>query len=41
MRAPRNTVRGANSIPMPYGGGEADVHLAETAVGLSVGFVFQ
>lgn len=41
MRAPRNTVRGANSIPMPYGGGEADVHLAETAVGLSVGFVFR
>lgn len=41
LRAPRNTVRGASSIPMPYGGGEANVHLAETAVGLSIGFVFQ
>lgn len=40
LRAPRNTVRGTNSIPMPYGGGEADIHLAETAVGLSIGFVF-
>ncbi|OYX63250.1 MAG: long-chain fatty acid transporter [Novosphingobium sp. 32-60-15] len=41
LRAPRNTVRGASSIPLPYGGGEANVHLAETAVGLSIGFVFQ
>lgn len=41
LRAPRNTVRGANSIPMPYGGGEANVHLAETAIGLSIGFLFQ
>lgn len=40
MHAPRNTVRGAGSIPLPYGGGEADVHLAETATGLSVGFQF-
>lgn len=41
LRAPRSTVRGASSIPLPYGGGEANVHLAETAVGLSIGFVFQ
>lgn len=40
MHAPRNTVRGAGSIPLPYGGGEADIHLAETATGLSVGFQF-
>lgn len=40
MRAPRKTVRGSDSIPMPYGGGEADIRLAETAVGFSVGFVF-
>ncbi len=40
MHAPRNTVRGVNSIPAPYGGGEADVRLSETSVGLSVGFDF-
>lgn len=40
MRAPRRTVRGSGSIPLPYGGGEADVHLAESAGGLSVGFRF-
>ncbi len=33
MRAPNNTVRGSGSIPAPYGGGEADISLAETAVG--------
>lgn len=33
MRAPNNTVRGIGSIPAPYGGGEADISLAETAVG--------
>ncbi len=37
MRAPRETVRGSGSIPAPFGGGEADVHLAETAVGFSFG----
>lgn len=37
MRAPRQTVRGAGSIPAAFGGGEADVYLAETAVGMSFG----
>lgn len=42
MHAPRYTVRGAGSIPpgappAGFGGGEADVHLSETAVGLSLG----
>lgn len=37
MRAPRQTVRGSGSIPASFGGGEADVYLAETAVGLSFG----
>jgi long-chain fatty acid transport protein len=41
MHAPRKTVRGVDSIPMPYGAGDADIHLAETAVGLSFGFVFR
>ena len=40
MHAPRNDVRGAGSIPLGYGGGEANVHLAETAVGASLGFLF-
>lgn len=35
MRAPRNEVAGAGSIPAPYGGGEADIYLAETSVGLA------
>lgn len=38
MHAPRRTVTGQGSIPTPFGGGEADVHLAETAVGLSFGW---
>lgn len=38
MHAPRNTVLGAGSIPVTYGGGEADIHLSETSAGLSVGF---
>lgn len=38
MRAPRNEVAGAGSIPAPYGGGEADVFLAETSFGLSFGW---
>jgi long-chain fatty acid transport protein len=33
MRAPNKTVRGSGSIPAPYGGGEADISLAETAIG--------
>ncbi|HMO69932.1 MAG TPA: outer membrane protein transport protein, partial [Novosphingobium sp.] len=37
MRAPRKDVRGNGSIPAPFGGGEADIHLGETAVGLSLG----
>lgn len=37
MRAPRQTVRGEGSIPAPFGGGEADVSLAETSVGFSLG----
>jgi len=37
MHAPRNRVRGLHSIPAPYGGGEADVRLAETALGFSFG----
>jgi long-chain fatty acid transport protein len=40
MHAPRNEVRGAGSIPANYGGGEANIHLAETATGLSLGFLF-
>jgi len=40
MRAPANEVRGQGSIPMPFGGGEADIRLAETAVGLSVGITY-
>ena len=40
MHAPRNVVRGSGSIPVNYGGGEADIRLAETATGLSLGFVF-
>ncbi len=37
MRAPRNTVEGSGSIPVNYGGGEADVYLAETSFGLGFG----
>ncbi|TIX51555.1 OmpP1/FadL family transporter [Alteraurantiacibacter aquimixticola] len=40
MRAPRNTVEGSGSIPAPYGGGEADVRLAETSFGMSFGWSF-
>lgn len=40
MHAPRQTVRGSGSIPAMYGEGEADVHLSETAVGLSLGLKF-
>lgn len=37
MHAPRQTVRGSNSIPAAFGGGEANLQLAETAFGLSFG----
>lgn len=40
MHAPRKEVRGAGSIPINFGGGEANIHLAETAAGLSLGFLF-
>ena len=40
LHALKNTVRGSGSIPAPYGGGEADIALAETAVGLSAGWKF-
>lgn len=40
MRAPRNVVEGQGSIPLPYGGGEADIRLAETSFGLSFGWGF-
>lgn len=40
MRAPRNTVEGAGSIPLNYGGGEADIFLAETSFGMSFGWDF-
>lgn len=40
MHAPRNRVRGSGSIPLNYGGGESDIHLAETATGVSLGFRF-
>lgn len=40
MRAPGNVVEGQGSIPAPYGGGEADIRLAETSFGLSFGWGF-
>ncbi|MCB2067411.1 MAG: TonB-dependent receptor [Erythrobacter sp.] len=40
MRAPRNDVAGQGSIPLAYGGGEANVHLAETSFGLGIGYAF-
>ncbi len=40
MHAPRKEVRGVGSIPLNYGGGEVNIHLAETATGLSLGIVF-
>lgn len=38
LHAPKNTVKGRGSIPAAYGGGEADIALAETSFGLSVGW---
>lgn len=40
MHAPRNTVRGAGSIPANFGGGEANVYLSETSIGFAVGYSF-
>ena len=40
MHAPTNRVRGQGSIPAPYGGGEADVRLAETSAGIGFGVKF-
>lgn len=40
MHAPRKTVRGRGSIPADFGGGEMDVSLAETSLGLSLGLRF-
>ncbi|HQQ64476.1 MAG TPA: outer membrane protein transport protein [Pseudomonadales bacterium] len=35
VHAPQKTVHGRNSIPAPFGGGEADVHLEEDILGVS------
>ena len=40
MHAPRNTVAGSGSIPLSFGGGEADIHLSETSIGLAAGVTF-
>lgn len=40
MHAPKQTVLGSGSIPVNYGGGEADVSLGETSFGLSAGVRF-
>nr|WP_247718207.1 outer membrane protein transport protein [Qipengyuania proteolytica] len=40
MRAPGNWVEGANSIPANFGGGEANIFLAETAFGAALGIKF-
>ncbi len=37
MHAPRNRVRGARSVPVPFGGGETDLSLAETSIGFGIG----
>ncbi|MEI9903301.1 MAG: outer membrane protein transport protein [Asticcacaulis sp.] len=38
LLAPKKTVKGAGSIPSTFGGGEADISLSETAIGLSLGW---
>ncbi len=38
LHAPRNTVKGHGSISSTFGGGEADVALSQTAVGVAVGW---
>ena len=40
MYAPEKTVRGANSIPAPFGGGEADIRLKEVSFGVALGWRF-
>lgn len=40
MHALKHVVRGNGSIPASYGGGEADIHLSESSVGLSFGLSF-
>jgi long-chain fatty acid transport protein len=37
MHAPKRRVEGRGSIPASFGGGEADIHLGETSIGLSFG----
>jgi long-chain fatty acid transport protein len=40
MHAPNSTVNGSGSIPAPFGGGEANISLAETALGVGFGWSF-
>ncbi len=40
MRAPNKTIWGAGSIPAPFGGGEANISLSETAGGLGLGWKY-
>ena len=40
LYAPKHTVRGSGSIPAPLGGGEADLSMGETSIGLSVGWKY-
>lgn len=40
LYAPKKTVNGAGSIPVPFGAGEANVSLRETAFGLAIGRAF-
>jgi long-chain fatty acid transport protein len=37
LRAPTTTVRGADSIPAPFGGGNANISLGEHALGIAYG----
>jgi long-chain fatty acid transport protein len=38
MYAPQTTVHGSGSIPVPFAGGEANIHLSEVIVSLAVGW---
>jgi long-chain fatty acid transport protein len=40
LRAPRTQQHGNGSIPPTFGGGEADISLAESSVGVGLGFKF-
>lgn len=40
LYAPKVTVDGENSIPASFGGGNADIHLSEVAVGVALGWSF-